>query len=201
MAKISFSLNFLFPIMIRFSLSPFWICTLLVSTMLFFTACEEDTVEPDPEPPVEEVQPNDVRFQIRGGSFGEQNVVFEKTEGTISKTGFDETTGITRLYTLSPKTNSNQNDIIDIYLPYTPTQGTGQYVLKEADRQAKFEDFNLYLGGTKQVSLQSITIEIEEYGEVGGRIKGRFFGQGLDESIGATQVFINFGEFDMLRTF
>ncbi len=185
--------------MIQFRFFSFWICAILIGTVLSFNACKEDVVEP--APPIEEVLPNDVRFQLRGGSFGEQNIVFEKTDGSISKTGYNEDTGATRLYTLSPRSNSNQNDIIDIYLPFTPTQGAGQYVLKQVDRQSKLADFNIYISGTKQVSLQTITVEIEEYGEVGGRIKGRFFGQGFDESIGATQVIINFGEFDMLRTF
>lgn len=188
------------PTMIQFRFFSFWICAILLGTLLSFNSCKEDDM-PEPEPPIEEVDPNDVRFQLRGGSFGETNIVFEKTEGTISKTGYNEDTGATRLYTLSPKANSSQNDIIDIYIPFTPNQGAGQYVLKEANRQAKFEDFNVYIGGTRQVSLQTITVEIDEYGEIGGRIKGRFFGQGFDESIGAVQVTINFGEFDMLRTF
>jgi len=170
-----------------------------MGVLLTFNACEEDT--PEPEPIEEEVLPNDVRFQLRGGSFGEQNIVFEKTEGSITKTGFDEATGTTRLYTLAPKTNSNQNDIIDIYFPFTPTSGKGAFVLETATRQSKIQDFNIYIGGTKQVSLTKITVEVDEYGEIGGRIKGRFFGSGFDESIGADGVLINFGEFDMLRSF
>ncbi|MGB1242814.1 MAG: hypothetical protein ACPG49_09855 [Chitinophagales bacterium] len=185
--------------MIRLKLFPFWICTLLMGVLLTFNACEEDT----PEPEIEEIEvlPNDVRFQLRGGSFGEQNIVFEKTEGSITKTGYDESTGTTRLYTLAPKTNSNQNDIIDIYLPFTPTSGKGQVELQSANRQSKLQDFNVYIGGTKQVSLTRITVEIDEYGDVGGRIKGKFFGSGFDESIGVDGVLINFGEFDMLRSF
>ncbi|MGB0931504.1 MAG: hypothetical protein ACPGVB_12040 [Chitinophagales bacterium] len=186
--------------MIQFRFISFWMSAILLGTLLTFSSCKEDDMS-EPEPPIEEPAPNDVRFQLRGGSFGEQNIVFEKTEGTISKTGYNEDTGTTRLYTLSPQTNSNQNDIIDIYLPFTPNQGIGQYVLEDVKRQSKLEDFNIYVGGTKQVSLETVTVEIDEYGDIGGRIKGRFFGRGLDESIGAVGVIINFGEFDMLRTF
>ncbi len=185
--------------MIRFKLFPFWMCILLIGVLFTFNACEEDI--PEPELIEEEVLPNDVRFQLRGGSFGEQNVVFEKTEGSITKTGYDENTGTTRLYTLAPKTSSNQNDIIDIYIPFTPTSGAGVVLLESANRQSKLQDFNIYIGGTKQVSLTRITVEIEEYGEVGGRIKGKFFGSGFDESIGEDGILINFGEFDMLRSF
>lgn len=185
--------------MIRLPLHSFWICLLMVGVLFTFNACEEDT--PEPEPPIEEAEPdpNDVRFQIRGGSFGEQNIVFEKTELNISKSGFDENTGSTRLYTLAQRSNSSQNDIIDIYVPFAP--GTGAVALDESNRSAQIEDFDLYINGTRQVSLKSITVEFNEYGAVGERIKGRFFGRAYDESIGATQVNINFGEFDMLRTF
>ncbi|MEZ4883707.1 MAG: hypothetical protein R3E32_03130 [Chitinophagales bacterium] len=186
--------------MIQFRFFSFWMCLILVGAFLSFNSCTDEV--PEPEPPIEETPtPNDVRFKLIGGSFGEQSIIFEKTDGTISKTGYDEATGATRLYTLAPKSNSNQNDIIDIYFPFTPTTGAGQFVLQADNRQSKIQDFNIYINGTKQVSMKTITIEIDEYGAIGERIKGRFFGKGLDESIGGTEININFGEFDMLRSF
>ncbi len=186
--------------MIRLPLHSFWICLLMVGVLFTFNACEEDM--PEPEPPIEDVEPepNDVRFQIRGGSFGEQNIVFEKTELSISKSGYDPNTGSTRLYTLAKRSGgSSQNDIIDIYIPFMP--GTGAVVLDESNRSAQIEDFDLYINGTRQVSLKSITVEFDEYGAVGERIKGRFFGRAYDQSVGAAQININHGQFDVLRTF
>lgn len=169
----------------------------VVLTSVFLIACdkEENTDTGENQEVV-----NELSYVIFGGtSFNNKFVSFNDFVPDINEAGFVDSIGLSRLFSAAQWNGEFVS--LDIYFPTTEI---GHYFM-QAPEPPDFvidpEHFFKAEIGANEFYMRYINVYIDEYGEVGERIIGRFDGQVYDFSTGQQELLsINNGEFNLLRT-
>ena len=177
-----------------------WVFTL---ALLLTQACdktdEPPVIEPDPE------IANEIGFTVNGqySSLNNKNIRFDEfnTNEDVVWYGYDENIDATQLKAVGKWKDNNV-----FFKCYFSGKTPGSYEFVEADftEGSETQAFHIVVGET-ELYVRWLNFTIEEYGDIGERIKGTFNAQMVDVAAnpanGGELVYINNGKFDLKRTF
>ena len=172
--------------------------------LFFVSSCNKDT---DTDPIIVENELEDRVSFILNGNSGIDNKVVNITDFFEQQVniGYDSTTQATTIKVVGQWDGASA--YIELRLPINDV-GFATYTEADIfsfDYPADNKLFDVSISSLIPYTfsaIRNVTIHIDEYGDVGGRIKGRFYGQVFTYGSGTEEIaYINQGEFDVERRY
>ena len=172
--------------------------------LLLVSSCNKDT---DTDPIiVENEEEDEVSFIINGNSTIDNKIInitdFFEQQVNI---GYDSTNQATKIKVVGQWNGASA--YIELRLPINDV-GFATYTEADIfafDYPANDKLFDISVSSLIPYTfsaIRNVTIHIDEYGDVGGRIKGRFYGQVFTYGAGTEEIaYTNQGKFDVRRRY